>query len=74
MSDGDDAHTYPSAGGAKCGVDETDGLGSRTDALNGHTGVLSVANDAGTAVKATKDVEMRQTKLRTQNSPIEAAR
>ena len=40
------AGTYLSTGDAKCAVNETDGIGSHTDASSGHRDTLNVSNDA----------------------------
>ena len=74
ISHGDEPNTYLGAGGAKCGVDATDGIESHTDASSGHGDAQSVQTDAITTVNTPGIVSIHPIEPEMPNLPGEGAR
>ena len=70
ISHGDEPNTYLGAGGAKHGVDATDGTESHTDALSGHGDAQSIQTDAITTVNAPEIVSTHPIEPKRPNSPV----
>ena len=56
--------------GTICNPDELNASGNQTDMSSGRTDGHSIRNDEETAVNASRNVSMRQTRQRTQYSPV----
>jgi len=74
MSNGEGAGTYLGVGGAKCVVNATDGVGSRTDASTGPTDVPCVATHANIPANATQIVSIPRKKAKPPDSPFGTTR
>jgi len=74
MSDGEGAGTYLGIGGAKCVVNATDGIGSRTDMSTGPTDVPCIATHANIPANATQIVSIPQKKTKLPDSPFGTTR
>jgi len=74
MSCGEGASTYLGARGAKRVVNATVGVGSHTDASDGHTDVPSVQTDALTTANETETVSIPRKREKPPDSPVEAAK
>jgi len=70
ISHGDEPNTYLGAGGAKGGVDATDGTESHMDASSGHGDTQSVQTDAITTVNAPEIVSTHPIEPKRPNSPV----
>jgi len=73
ISHGDEPNTYLGAGGAKRGVDATDGIESHTDASTGQEDAHSIETNALTATNAPETVSTRPTEPKTPDPPTKAA-
>ena len=73
ISHGDEPNTYLGAGGAKCGVDATDGIESHMDASTGQEDAHSVETNVLTATNAPETVSTRPTEPKPPDPPTKAA-
>jgi len=70
ISHGDEPNTYLGAGGAKRGVDATDGTESHTDTSSGHGDAQSIQTDAITTVNVPEIVSTHPIEPKRPNSPV----